>query len=88
MTTHRRSRREDPGLSRRTPEEFLAVFRASGFIWCEALSLGVPKPSAPLRDYLWSESSFLGPFWICGPVPEAGSENRVPKPSAGVPTKV
>ena len=51
----------------------------------EALSPGVPKSSAPLRDYLWSEVSFLRPFWICGPVPEAGSENRVPKPSAGLP---
>ena len=30
----------------------------------------------------------MRPFWICGPVPEAGSENRVPKPSAGLPTKV
>ena len=34
---------------------------------------------------LWSEVSFLHAFWICGPVPEAGSENRVPKPSAGLP---
>ena len=57
-------------------------------IWSEALSPGVPKPSAPLRAYLWSGSSFLRPFWVCGPVPEAGSENRVPKPSAGPPTKV
>ena len=77
-----------PGVSSTTPEGILAIFRASGFTWCEALSPGVPKSSAPLRDYLWSEVSFLRPFWICGPVPEAGSENRVPKPSAGLPTKV
>ena len=66
----------------------MAVLWASGFTWCEALSPGVPKPSAALRDYLWSEVSFLRPFWISRSVPEAGFGNRVPKPSAGPPKKV
>ena len=77
-----------PGVSSRTPEESLAIFGASGFIWCEALSPGVPKPPDALRDNLWSEVSFLRRFVIFGPVAEAASRNRVPNLSAKVPGKV
>ena len=75
-------------MSSGSPGDFLAVFLASEYTWCEALSPGVPKPSAALRANLWSEVSFLHPFWISRSVPEAGSGNRVPKPSAGPPKKV
>ena len=51
-----------PAVSSRIPEDFLGALRVSGFTWCEALSPGVPKPSAQLRDNLWSEVSFLHRF--------------------------
>ena len=52
--------------------------RFGAFQWCEALSLGVPKPSAPLRDNLWSDVPSGRPFLNSTPVPKAVLPNRLP----------
>ena len=81
MPTRRGTQPQDlRGLSR-------LLLGVPGFTWCEALSLGVPKPSGPLRDNLWSDLSFSGPFRNCGSVPSVSSRIWLPYLSARVPLK-
>ena len=47
-----------PGVSSRIPEDSLAIFWASGFIWCEALSPGVPKPFPTTSDATLPDDAF------------------------------
>ena len=79
---------EDAGWQSRTPGDFGAGFRASGFTWCEALSLGVPKLPKLLRANLWSEASFSAVFVDSRVVPGPLSRNRVSISSARLPAEV
>ena len=81
--------------------EASVLFGLLGFTWCEALSPGVPKRSAQLRDNLWSEVSFLHRFrlarengetfrdnlwWPISSKPEKGYSS-IPASAATAPTR-